>query len=111
MPFAESFVQCMQEQAGVTVDASVVTDQAHFTETVSYVKQWYDSFSEAAKTPLEAASSEGEVAKFLVEANIAPGLDGLMAVFDQLVGWPLSTLLQWCEYCGQAAAQESPATP
>jgi hypothetical protein len=103
MSFVESFVHCMSD-AGVQVRAESVTDQSHFEPAVRYVASWLGGLEAVTKQAIDAASTNDEVAYLLPDANIAPGLADLMADFDRAVGWPLSTLLQWCEHCATQAA-------
>jgi hypothetical protein len=107
MAYADSFAECMQG-AGVQVDPGVVSDEATFGEAIAYIKSWFDDLPQEAKEPLDDASVTGEpVAAFLVDANVAPSVPDLMQAFDQAVGMPLSTLLEWCVYCDEQAKQSS----
>ena len=108
MSFAESFVECMSN-AGVHVDASSVTDESHFTESVSYVQSWFNGLDQTTRDALDAATTNDNVAHLLAEANVAPGIPELLAHFDAALGWPLSTLLSWCQHCIGEASQANQA--
>ncbi|HEY3868124.1 MAG TPA: hypothetical protein VGM10_07225 [Actinocrinis sp.] len=107
MSFADDFVHCMAE-AGATIQVGSVTEQDHFTQAVAYIQTWLDSLDEYAREGYDAATTDHPVSAVLVEANIAPDLGGLMADFDAMTGWPLTTLLQWCTHCAGQAAQSVP---
>ena len=105
MAFAESFAECMQG-AGVNVDPTVVTEEGHFSEAVNYLKSWFDALPQDTKEGLDDASATADrVATLLVTANVAGGIPDLMNAFDQAVGYPLSTLLDWCLHCIEQARQ------
>jgi hypothetical protein len=103
MGFAESFAECMQG-AGVNLDPSAIQDESSFGEAINYVKSWFESLPAEAKQGFDDATATGEpAAQFLVEANVAPSLPGVMQAFDQASGVPLSSLLDWCNYCTEQA--------
>jgi hypothetical protein len=109
MAFAESFAECMQG-AGVQVDPGAITEEGHFSEAVSYLKSWFDSLPQDTREGLDDASATADpVAAHLVTANVAAGIPDLMNAFDQAVGYPLSTLLEWCLHCIEQARQAAPA--
>lgn len=106
MAFADAFVQCMQN-AGVTVDAGVVTEQNHFTESLTYLQQWIGGLESDTKEALDAATTNDRAAYLLADANVAPGVPDLLHAFDAATGWPLSTLVDWCVHCAGEAAQHA----
>ena len=110
MAFADSFAQCMN-QAGVHMDASAVTDQQHFQQSINYLKEWFHGLDQTTQEALDAATTNDRASYLLAEAQVAPGIPDMLHQFDQATGWPLSTLIQWSEHCisqaaggGQAAA-------
>lgn len=104
MSFADDFVQCMS-QAGATIRADSVTEQEHFTAAVQYIQSWLQGLDDYSREGFDAAATDNSVSNLLVDAGIAPDLGGLMADFDALTGWPLTTLLEWCVHCAQQAAE------
>jgi hypothetical protein len=108
MSFVESFVQCMQN-AGVSVNEASVTEQSHFAASVDYLKQWVDSLDSVTKEALDAATTDDHASYLLADAQVAPGVPDLLRDFDNAVGWPLSTLLDWCVHCIQQAEHEAGA--
>jgi hypothetical protein len=105
MGFAESFAECMQG-AGVHLEPDVVTEEGHFSEAVNYLKSWFDGLPQITREGLDDASAMADpVAAHLVTANVAAGIPDLMNAFDQAVGYPLSTLLDWCLHCIEQARQ------
>jgi hypothetical protein len=111
MAFAESFAECMQG-AGIHVDPSAVTEEGHFSEAVNYLKSWLEALPQDTKEGLDDASATADpVAAYLVTANVAAGIPDLMNAFDQAVGYPLSTLLDWCMHCIEQARQATAAAP
>jgi hypothetical protein len=91
--------------AGATIRPGSLTEQNHFTEAIAYIQNWFDGLDEPAREGLDAVTTDEEHSSLLVGAGIAPYLDDLMADFDAMRGWPLSTLLQWCSHCATQAAQ------
>ena len=111
MVFADWFAECMQG-AGVQIDPSVVTEEGHFSEAVNYLKSWFDALPEDTREGLDDASTTADpVAAYLVTANVAGGIPDLMNAFDLAVGYPLSTLLDWCLHCIDHARQAVTASP
>jgi hypothetical protein len=106
MAFKESFVECMAN-AGIHVEPDAVTDEEHFDASVRYIKEWYDSLPTETKAGFEAISADEEFAILLAEdeVGVASYLPDLMRCFDGAHGWPMSTLLEWCEHCVDAAKQ------
>src|SRR6266508_3434234 len=105
MSFADAFTECMQN-AGVQVDSGCVTDEGYFTESVNYMKSWFDDLDQITKEAMDAATETSEpVSSLLAEANVAPGVPELLKHYDEAVGWPLSTLLDWTLHCISEASQ------
>ncbi len=105
MAYVESFSECMQG-ANVNIDPGAVGDPSNFGDAVAYIKSWLDSLDGDTRQALDDASQHPEkVAGYLVEANIAPAVPGLMEAFDSTSGMPLSTFLDWCIYCAEQASQ------
>jgi hypothetical protein len=107
MSFAEKFIACMSE-AGIRLDnTTTIDDPAYFGEAVNYVKTWFDGLEQNTREAFDAAGSTGEpVAIYFSDEQIAPGLPELMIDFDQNSGWPISTLLDWCLHCIEAASAD-----
>ena len=85
MSFAESFVECMQN-AGVQIDASSISDESYFTDSVGYVQSWFEGLDQTTRDALDAATTNDNVAYLLAEANVAPGIPELLNDFDAAVG-------------------------
>jgi hypothetical protein len=105
MAFISDFVQCMHD-AGATIRPESVVEEEFFKQSVQYIKDWFDNLDELAREGFDAATAEAPVFSLLVDpnVNVAPHLADLMADFDAMTGWPLSTLLQWCVHCIEQAA-------
>jgi hypothetical protein len=110
MAFINDFVQCMYD-AGATIRPESVVEEEFFKQSVQYIQDWFNSLDELARAGFDAATEEHPASSVLVDANIAPHLGDLMADFDAMTGWPLSTLLQWCEHCMEQAAQAPAGQP
>jgi hypothetical protein len=105
MPFADDFATCMSG-AGITVDANIIPDADTFASVIEYVRNYHRSLDSDTAAALDAATASDDAATFLAhpEVNaIDPSYISLLESFDQVSGMPLSTCLDWCEYCiGQA---------
>ena len=107
MAFADDFVSCMSG-AGITIDPGAVPEQQTLQGVLDYVKQQIDALSSEDKEALDAATTDaGDSSVYLADSDVGL-VDGayidLLKAFDAAVGFPLSTLLEWCVYCVQQAA-------
>lgn len=111
MAFADSFVECMQNAGVSSIDHSAVTDASHFVPAVQYLQQWFHGLEDSTRNAIDQIATNEALAQVLAhaEVNVAPGLEQLLAHFDANVGWPLSTLIQWCVHCAEQAQSANPA--
>ena len=113
MAFADDFVSCMSG-AGITIEPGAVPEQQTLQGVLDYVKQQVDALSAEDKEALDAATTDaGDASVYLAESDVGlvdSTYVDLLKAFDAAVGFPLSTLLEWCVYCLQQAAASAPAT-
>jgi hypothetical protein len=91
---------------GITISPGSVIDPDTFDQALQYLKSWYDGLEPTFKQAADqlSAANSGPAAA-LGQVNVAPALPGLLADFDNAIGWPTSTLIDWCVYCVQQARQ------
>lgn len=110
MPFADDFSTCMSG-AGITVDANIIPDADTFAAVIEYVRNYHRSLDNDIVAALDAATASDDAATILADPEINaidPSYIPLLQAFDAASGMPLSTCLDWCEYCiGQARESSS----
>jgi hypothetical protein len=110
MPFADDFSTCMSG-AGITVDANIIPDADTFASVIEYVRNYHRSLDSDIAAALDAATASDDAATILADPEvnaIDPSYIPLLQAFDAASGMPLSTCLDWCEYCiGQARESSS----
>jgi hypothetical protein len=111
MPFAEDFATCMAG-GGITVDAGSIPDADTFTSVIAYVRQYQQGLDPDISAALDEATASENVASILADPDVG-AIDasymGLLQAFDAASGMPLSTCLDWCEYCLRQAADAAAA--
>ena len=110
MPFADDFSTCMSG-AGITVDPNIIPDADTFASVIEYVRNYHRDLGTDIAAALDAATASDDAATILADPEvnaIDPSYIPLLQAFDAVSGMPLSTCLDWCEYCiGQARESAS----
>jgi hypothetical protein len=108
MAFSDQFASCMSG-ASIPVDASSVNvDGPTLQSVVSYLRQNIGNFGDYA-AGLEAMTTPADTGAVVFSQSDVGAVDSsyewLLSAFDQASGIPLTTALDWCDYCIQQASQ------
>ena len=108
MAYRDKFAEYLAN-GGVPITVDDLPDDDTLKQAIDYLIQWFQSLPQWAQDGLDGATTNLNGSSYLAQpsVNIAPALADLMAKFDQATGWPLSTLLQWCQAAAQYAEQSA----
>jgi len=95
--------------AGIPVDVgSVNVDGATLQSVVTYLRQHVSNFGDYQQG-LEAMTTPAVTGAVVFAQSDVGAVDSsyewLLSAFDQASGIPLTTALDWCDYCIQQAGQ------
>jgi hypothetical protein len=113
MPFADDFAACMSG-AGISIDAGSIPDADTLGAAIAYARQYQQSLDPDIAAALDDATRDDYTATILSHSDINvidSGYNSLLQAFDAASGMPLSTCLEWCEYCVQQARDAAAANP
>lgn len=105
MAFADEFVDCMKG-GNITIDPGIVPDANTLAGVVSYARQFIQSLPPEVATGLDAITANENTNTLLADSDVNAvdsSYIALLQAFDGASGVPLSTCLEWCEYCVQQA--------
>ncbi len=112
MAFAEDFAICMTG-GGITVDAACIPDSDTFAAVIAYVRQYLQDLGPDITAALDEATMSESTSTILADPDVN-AIDSsylpLLQAFDAAQGVPLSTCLDWCEYCTRSAIETVAAT-
>jgi hypothetical protein len=105
MAFEDDFAACMTN-GGIQLDASAVPDEETFAGVLDYLNQWFQGLDPDIQAALDEATDSDPVNKALTESEVGAidsTYSALLEAFDAASGVPLSTCLEWCQYCLEQA--------
>jgi hypothetical protein len=108
MAFADDFATCMGG-AGIQLDPGTIPDAQTLQSVIQYIKDQVGGLDSETSAALDQATSDAGAATIgFTDSSVGivdPAYSAILQAFDAASPMPLSTALQWCDYCvGQATA-------